>query len=801
MMKKCTQPKIFYILSFLVLFISTNVFAQPANDDCSGALELTIGADEASCTPVAGNTVGATGSTTPASVCSGSWFGDDIWYSFTTPNELAEGGYIVKALFGGSTDDVLSVGLAVYSDCGNDSTPLYCFSDDDPERNSILIYPCNVSPNTTYYVRVWSTPTPTDNSGALEMCVFENQAEPETVLWGDQPGQGDFDGGLNGWTITNDAPLCSDTFQLWQWQANPIADGGAFSGGVSILESPTACNGAMVFDSDFYDNGGDSNTQGQGPCPAIHTGEIISPAIDISGFNVPGISVKFFQGTRQFTSNYTISYSNDNGDTWIDVTVNEEIEVNSPHIQEFKRVFLPQADFTATEFRIKFRYEGNYYYWMLDDIQLVETEANNLVVMDNFYAIAPNAMWPASQLEPFSFLADINNVGAAQQPNTTLNMTITDADGNEVYSEDLSYGTTEADSLYENVPFNGAYDPTGSAPGTVYTGTYTIFSDSVDFDPSDNTQSFSFMVTDTVFAKETGATRTIVPADGNWADGESHSWAYGNFFHIVNGVDFDIPSNGWEASAASFGIGNADAEGIAGRLVTINLYQWNEDSNEDGNMDPDERSVVGFNIYEITGTEPSDSLITIPLMPFPSGEGNVPILSGENYVLMVEYNTQDEVNLALVGAEPWDYAGQNFRSGLDDIPYRPGEMLGISGDLATESYSAAGFTGLVVPSVRLHISQPPMVLDVNQLDEANLVQLTPNPATNYINLQVDLVNQQEEVQVQVLDITGKIMINQYYDGVSAQTFSYDISRFSAGTYILNFITKEGMRTERFVIQR
>ena len=119
----------------------------------------------------------------------------------------------------------------------------------------------------------------------------------EKVLWGNEPGQGDFDGGLNGWSSVtiecNGAPSELDT---WKWDADGILDEGLLSLGVA--PGPTFCNGMMAFDSDFLDNGGnvevDPNTgnatvqAGAGDCAAPQLGELVSPIIDISGSDVVG---------------------------------------------------------------------------------------------------------------------------------------------------------------------------------------------------------------------------------------------------------------------------------------------------------------------------------------------------------------------------------------------------------------------------------------------------------------------------------------------------------------------------------
>ncbi len=790
-----TMPKISILFSILALLFSAPAFAQPANDDCAAAVALTIGLDENDCTTTEGTTLAGTASTTPANVCSGSWFADDVWYSVTTPAVVPEGALIVKTFFGNQAGDVPAVGMAFYAGCGIDEVPLACFSSADATLDEIKIFTGNLAPSSTYYVRVWSGGSPTDNSGTFRICSYWEPPSSDVVIWGANPGEGDFDGGLNDWTIQS---ITGDT-ALWQYKACSCSNGSFRS---TTISSPTSYNGAAVFDADSM-----NTVFGPPPGPPYPqlVGELISPIID--GTDFESVSLKFYHAYAPLNGNASFSYSIDGGGTWSpEEEVAPEIAANAlspvPHEQRF---FLPELA-GESQIRIKFTFSGGFYYWLIDDVQLIEPENNNLVVMENFYGIAPNAMWPSSQVEEFSFLADIANIGATEQPNTVLNMTIVDdADGTIVHSSDLAYGNVPADSLVENQPFLDCFEPDGTV--TSYTGTYSISSDSVDFDPSNNERSFQFMVTDTVFAKEMGVTRTIVPAGANWDEGEPHSWAYGNFYHIVNGSDAPDPDNQWFAESVDFGVGNG--EELIGTILTIFLYEWTEDLNLDGNMDPDERTPVGFANYEITGFETTTDLINVPLKIFPSGDDGVlvPILSGNDYVVMVEYITSGTDDFVMLGAEPWDYAAQTLRSNPSVItdpdfqkPYRPAEMLGISGDLSSEPYSAAGFTGTVVPSVRLQIAQEETI-NVDELAAGNLIAVSPNPASDFINLNVDLINTQEQVEVRIMDATGKVVLDRIYNNVSKETYNYNVSNLAAGTYLLNFITEEGARTKRFIIQR
>ena len=108
---------------------------------------------------------------------------------------------------------------------------------------------------------------------------------PASVVWGNNPKEGDFDGGLNSWIATVE--------NTWDWAFGGLIAGGAY-GGSQKSSSTTACNGIAAFNSDFLENGGVSGGDGTGPCPAVCIGGLISPNIDLSSKGeIKGIVVQF----------------------------------------------------------------------------------------------------------------------------------------------------------------------------------------------------------------------------------------------------------------------------------------------------------------------------------------------------------------------------------------------------------------------------------------------------------------------------------------------------------------------------
>ena len=72
---------------------------------------------------------------------------------------------------------------------------------------------------------------------------------------------------------------------------NTTGSRGAQAGAGTPLQSPTAANGYVIFDSDFLDDAGLPNNTGNGIAPAPHVGFLITNTIDFTGH--PFIELKF----------------------------------------------------------------------------------------------------------------------------------------------------------------------------------------------------------------------------------------------------------------------------------------------------------------------------------------------------------------------------------------------------------------------------------------------------------------------------------------------------------------------------
>lgn len=781
-----------YLAFFLCLglLMTANVmFAQPANDDCGGAIALTVAADEASATPVSGTTTGATPSgaatNSPISVCSGSWFGDDVWYSFTTGAVVPANGVTVKVTAAANSPFQV-LGLALYAGCDTAAIPVGCMSQTADDN---LSFPF-LQANTDYRVRVWSGGSANTNSGAFDIIVYENFVDPnqvvDVVLWGANPGEGDFDGGLNGWTSN-----AISTGDDWVWEADAQANG-AFR--ANTIASPTAFNGAMLFDADFM-------TTSVNPAPAQpypqHTAELLSPIIDCSSF--PTLSVKFYQSYEALNGDCFFSYSIDGGQTFsTPINVNGDIAGNdgtpSPSI---KRYDLPGAE-GSSQVQLKFTADMDFYNWIIDDVQLVQKEGNNLTLANDFIAIAPLYAMPKSSIDTVRFLADVANNGANDATNVVLSVDVVkDSDGTSVFTATNSYGTMLAGDTVENQIFNTVFVPDTIVES--YTVTYTLSSDSVDAIPADNSFSYQFEVVEDYFDRMPASTRNITPGGDN-------SFTYGSSYYVFNGTEIGGNNNldtlYREVTAVTFGASNTDE--LAGESVTIFIEKplvGNEFvvNSVDGTIGQADRQIVGFGTYTFTGNEPANSLINVPIEDFNTGEV-LELESGMNYAVMMNYvASSPTTNLFMLAGQgsTLNYSAADFAAAQNGVQ-RFSELLDVGNSGA---YSTFGFVGSPVPLVRLNFLERFATSTESAKLDANALTVFPNPADEFITATLDLEEMAADVRLTIYNVTGQIMETRNLGNVTNEQVLFDLADYTSGTYYMSVETETGHSIKRFIVAK
>ena len=132
----------------------------PSNDECSGAISLTVNADLNCGVLTLGTTESSTSSTTlPAPTCYTASFDDDIWYKFTAAQPTHQ---ITITNVSGPTDLITQI----YSGSCSGLTLVLC---SDPENFSVT----GLTVGQTYFVRIatYNSTAPSANRSTFNICV------------------------------------------------------------------------------------------------------------------------------------------------------------------------------------------------------------------------------------------------------------------------------------------------------------------------------------------------------------------------------------------------------------------------------------------------------------------------------------------------------------------------------------------------------------------------------------------------------------------------------------------------------
>jgi len=630
------------------------------------------------------------------------------------------------------------------------------------------------------------------------------QDQVQSVLWGDQPGQGDFNGGLNGWTaFTIECNGAPSEYNLWQWSEDGTASRGSFADGTGSITSPSSCNGAMTFDSDFYDNNGDAVDPttgdlieiafGSGPCPVDQIGELVSPIIDISGADASSVSVSFYQDARQFASSFLVGYSLDGGETWTDIPVNTNLEGNSrvEPAEVFQSIPLPGAA-GSSNLRIRFRMEANYYYWIIDDVKIVEGFQNDLELADYFWTPA-SAIQPAAMVEhdPFLFQTQVINRGSDDQTDVQFFVEVQEI--SEDANGDLEFITVHADSaFYDLLPagdtlvaeIDSLWNP-DLDPG-LYRIVYLITQAEEEENFDDNFEVAIFAVSENFLSKDldNGNNRSR----NFQTPGGAH--AYANLYTIPAEVqeDFVLEQIEWRSSA------NPSDGPLAGNTINIYLLEATGELVESGfnTLDlgttsitfDDQMEFKGFAEYTFPnenddeGNPVQDGLFSTALEDFETGGSRIPLIPGNGYATITEYP---------------EASGFIFQHYSTEINYQFLSSL-LKYDRWFTGYAGEnGFAPVISMALALSTS-----VDETPLPDGTMT-LFPNPATDFVQAQFNFDNS-IDATITLASIDGKV-IEYKNQSLLNEVVQFNTSNLAEGMYLLRVATEIGTKTEKFVVKR
>ena len=345
---------------------------------------------------------------------------------------------------------------------------------------------------------------------------------------------------------------------------NQVGGQGAYSGISNSpstnnpISSPTASNGFLIFDSDYFDNNGVAGAFGTGSYPTPHNGELLTDMIDLSSYSDVTLKMNSYFRTyagQAFIDFYVSGVFQERLQVHTNLAVNE-----SSSIDEVILSRIPFSVVGNSDVQMSFVFEGStnsnngfsgYYFWQMDDLELIETPLNMIeiedVVVGGFWIDYANytgsglntiigldyTVTPTSQLanHPYVIEGVLRNSGANDQLSTLKY---------EVYGAAGSYSGA---SIPTNVNANSATNTMDSMvvaanpPLSPVVGAYgvSIWAESDSSGVITNTSDTvikGIEISDYIYAKDNGTDINGDPA-GNWiVGGPEDQWHFTTRFEM-----------------------------------------------------------------------------------------------------------------------------------------------------------------------------------------------------------------------------------------------------------------------------
>lgn len=598
----------------------------------------------------------------------------------------------------------------------------------------------------------------------------------ENTIWGMAPNEGDFTGGLNGWVV----PFvfnCS-----WVWSSNGLLD---TQDGDTLADlyncSCTASDGAMVMDAlcNYPDQ-----------TPSLT--ELISPNIDLSfadpnkrkgvRFTQAGLIGNNAGNNLPLTS---LMVSIDGGMNFIDTVF---LNLSQPFQKPFcntETIPLPLEANAAEKLVFKFVFSGNSYFWIIDDVRVVELNEFDLQISEDFFAVAPNYSITASMIEPMEFIAEVKNVGNARQESVNLYVEIfNDFTHEPVFRDTAFIGIVEPGEASDAIVFPKNFVP---SQGFAYTGYYIVTSENEDEFTRDNIATFQFKTTGNILSK---IKDRFSISSGFAPESQNVRYEIGNCFFIPPGANL-------EAKSVTFALANAEYVADEPTNVRVNLFQWKNDlGTGDANGDYLANETEYQKVAEETYTLADNTLLMWDTINVPFSSP-ITLEDSSYYFATIDYYDPAIFNGQLTpffisGSEEINYNAMFYQSDLTELP-RYVSMLRLFG---SSDFQVNGWGLMRVPFVQLNVDFLTSTIDPQE--DPISVNLYPNPTSGQIYLGLSGDQIRGEIAYEIYDICGRLVTARQNVLGYVSHLPIDVSQLGNGLFTLRVIIGSQTKTKLFV---
>ena len=539
-----------------------------------------------------------------------------------------------------------------------------------------------------------------------------------------------------GWTAT---VATGESTWFWKWTA--VGPTGTYASSQQVLNSTTASNGWMIYDSDST---GDVN--GEGPYDV----SLVTESYDFSDNQT--VQIVFEEYYRKWGDSTFVGVSVNGGTTWTDIRVHADFEqkdaTTNPNILAVNITALAAGQ---SDVKIRFRMVGNYDYgWQIDDIKFFEVPENDIQIQKiyaDYGAYGTNGgvynLIPRTQPVSGIFGAKILNYGSTTQTNVVLNVKVNNGT-TDVYNQSTTPIASQLTLASDSVTLvsTSAFELNGSAAASNYTINYHISSDINDQDASNNIHTLNLQTTNGIYGRDNGVANSRI-SPMTWVDG---------------GNDGDVIAVGYEITK----------EAVA----------------------------QGVHVFIHSTTQAGSSFKVFVSLPDGNGgyveqtwsdliEVSADMIDKWNYIPFL-ISTTLPIEYYIVGLEI-SYANYDFYIGEDDVT--PQRFEATTWKLSDGIYGS--FTNYInrTPMIRLQIEDP--LSEINMISNNNSVSIYPNPSNGVFEIK----NADKSV-VSVYNMIGEKVAEM--NCISTISL-FDLSYLAEGTYIVKVQNTNSIITSKINI--
>jgi hypothetical protein len=498
--------------------------------------------------------------------------------------------------------------------------------------------------------------------------------------------------------------------------------------------------------------------------------------------------------------------------------------------------------------RIRFTFDGNYYFFMVDDVSVSVAADYDLSISPKTLGnrlgddlvttfVSGNRYTPLSQVDSneFFFSARIINNGAkdmfANTGNPRLMLLIERNNGGtwvQEYIDSLAIDTALAGvrRILDAKQINWLPTQIGT-----YRAIHFVKHDLPDFTATNDSFTHVFDITENYLSKcrlstadgRVAATRSIFPAAaaGNLVQG----FEYGSMFYFPKGrrANLKIDTLHYRAFGPTTGLA------VSSAIINVRIYRFMNNRGGDNNTRLDdavpatELTLLGLAVDTVPLTAgqytyrgiPGDKIINI-IDP----DSTFRFMDTTVYFITLEQtggtNGLENGNAAsrqyfgaFYGADQLNYALQYFFSGVPNNGYfasiHPSpartQQRPVGGGTGTNTWNPVGFGADVQPAIALSLDTVAnTIVSLERTVLEGEFKLFPNPTKTQINIEVSLAAMSNNASFILTDASGRVISVENRSNFQQETLSLNVEQLPAGIYFVTIQTETGSATQRFVKQ-